>query len=74
MKNVLFLKSSHLLIMLVSFLATLTSLGCDKKTEYTSQTKQQWENYEIYRFPTRDVSGFKELITGDPISNDEGAG
>jgi len=53
---------------------TLFLLGCDPKTHFSDQKSSLGIHYETYTFPTRNVSGFKELVSGDRSSNFEGFG
>lgn len=67
-------KLFHLVIVSIGFMYLFTLLGCDNKTKYSDQDSSVGVNYETYAFPTRNVSGFKELIGGDRSSNYKGLG
>lgn len=74
MKKPLLLKSLQLFIVSMGFICAFTFLGCNYKTNYTDHNSSADKDYKIYRFPTSNVSGFKELITEDSIPNAEGIG
>jgi dienelactone hydrolase len=68
------IKTLHLFIVSIGFVCAFILPGCDDKTNYFNQNTSSDVNYETYTFPTRNVSGFKELVTGDRSSNFEGFG
>ena len=64
------LKLLHLFVVSVSVISALVFLGCDHKTNYTTRETPAYANYKTYNFPTRNVSGFKALITEDSMPKD----
>jgi dienelactone hydrolase len=74
MKKETRLKLLHLFVVSVSVICALVFLGCDHKTNYTTRETLAYANYKTYKFPTRNVSGFKALITEDSKPNAEGIG
>lgn len=71
---ILMKKLFHLVVASIGFIYLFTLLGCDNKTKYSDQDSSTGINYETYAFPTRNVSGFKELIDGDHSPNYKGLG
>lgn len=67
-------KTFHIIIVSMGLICVFTLLGCDYETNYTDQNSSADVDYETYGFPTRSVSGFKELIAKDSITNAEGIG
>lgn len=67
-------KTLYLFIVSMGFICAFILPGCNDKTKYSNQNTSADVNYETYTFPTRNVSGFKELVTGDRSSNFEGFG
>ena len=74
MKKPFRLITLHLFLVSLGFICAFTFLGCNHKTNHTDHNSSANKDYETYRFPTRNVSGFKELITEDSIPNAEGIG
>lgn len=58
----------------MKLICTFILLGCNHKIDYSDQKSPTAISNETYTFPTRNVSGFKELVTGDRSSNFEGFG
>jgi dienelactone hydrolase len=48
--------------------------GCDHRTFEQDHESLHNSKFETYSFPTRNVSGFKELISGKSVTNAEGFG
>jgi dienelactone hydrolase len=67
-------KTLYLFIVPLCLICTLILPGCDLKTHFSDQKSSLDVHYETYTFPTRNVSGFRELVTGDRTSNFEGFG
>jgi dienelactone hydrolase len=67
-------KTLYLLIVPMSFICASILLGSNHKTDHSGQKASAVVNYETYTFPTRNVTGFNELVTGDRSSNFEGFG
>jgi dienelactone hydrolase len=74
MKKTFRVKKLHLFVVLIGFICAFTFLGCNHKPNYATQNSSENVGSDIYRFPTRNVSGFRESITEDSISNAEGVG
>jgi dienelactone hydrolase len=74
MKNPFCLKTLYIFIVVIGFICVFSFYGCDHKTNYADHNSSADIDYRIYRFPTRSVSGFKELITEDSTPNAEGIG
>lgn len=64
----------HFPIMSMCCILTLMLIGCDHKANYSNQKSSARVDYETYTFPTRNVSGFKELVTGNRSPNYQGQG
>ena len=56
------------------FICVYIFIGCDYKTNYITSNLSTDLDYEIYRFPTRNVAGFREFVTECSIPNAEGIG
>lgn len=67
-------KAMHLVIVLIGIIYLFTLSGCDNKTNYSNQDSSTGINNQSYAFPTRNVSGFKELFGGDYSFNYKGFG
>jgi dienelactone hydrolase len=74
MKKPFCLKTLHIFIAVIGFICVFCFCGCEHKTNYADHNLSADIDYETYRFPTRNVSGFKELITEDSTANAEGIG
>lgn len=65
---------AHLIIVSTGFLYLFISSGCANITVYANQKPSPDTISETFTFPTRNVSGFKELISGNGSSNHKGHG
>lgn len=68
------LETLNLFIVSIGIICALYFLGCDHKTNYTIPNTAADVDYETYRFPTRNVTGFKELFAEDSSPYAEGVG
>lgn len=64
----------RLCIVTMAVIAAFLLSGCGNKSHSTGLTPSAKPGHTIYRFPTRNVSGFRALITGDPTPDAEGVG
>lgn len=62
-------KTLYLSIVPLFLIYLLFLPGCGLKTYFSDQKSSLDVHYETYTFPTRNVSGFKKLVTGDRTSN-----
>ena len=74
MKESHYLKTAFLIILMQVVLYSFILLELDLKFSYADQISSPYKSSEKYRFPTRNVSGFRELLNNDSIPNAEGIG
>jgi dienelactone hydrolase len=74
MRKTFRIKTVNPFVVSMGFICAFIFLGCDHETNHTTKNLSADVDYATYRFPTRNVSGFRELIIEDFTSNAEGIG